>query len=200
MLHRSLEVLDLENHVELAEAATALDAIFTDSASVSMANAEDEQLPNTLKESLASIEVEVEHAANLEHSKSGCLAVVCEKLQGAAVEGVPARGDVYQQFRRALQDESLKGEYEQCKSKQAKDLFRKEWTPKRVKVLQSRLVQTKVLSVTDFSKGTYRSLARTAVEEGNDTEAAASVWSWVLHFQVEQVFDAIQVFALRGGL
>ena len=33
MLHRSLEVLDLENQMEPAEAATALDAIFTDNAS-----------------------------------------------------------------------------------------------------------------------------------------------------------------------
>ena len=41
-------------------------------------------------------------------------------------QGVPARGDVSQQFRRALEDESLKGEYEQCESRQAKDLFRKE--------------------------------------------------------------------------
>ena len=52
-----------------------------------MANEDDEQLPNTLKESLASIDAEVEHAANLEHSKSGCLT-----LQKAAVEGVPAKG------------------------------------------------------------------------------------------------------------
>ena len=44
-----------------------------------MANEDDGQLPNTLQESLASIEAEVEHAANLELSKSGCLAAVCEK-------------------------------------------------------------------------------------------------------------------------
>ena len=131
--------------MEPAEAATALDSIFKDSASASMANKDDEQLPNTLKQSLALIEAEVEHAANLEHSKSGCLAAVCERnFKKAAVEGVPAGGDVYQQFRRALKDESLKGEYEQCKSRQAKDLFRKEWTTKCVKVLQSRLEQTKV--------------------------------------------------------
>ena len=135
------------------------------------------QLPNTLKESLASIEAEVEHAANLEHSKSGCRAAVREKRQKAAVEGVAARGNVYQQFRRALNlnYDSLKAGYEQCQSRQAKDLFRKEWTSKRVKVLQSRLVQTKIQSVTDFSKWTYRSLARIAVEEGNDTEAAARI-------------------------
>ena len=100
---------------------------------------------------------------------------MCEKLQKAAVEGVPARGDVYQQFRGALKDESLKGEHEQSKSRQAKDLFCNEWTSKRVNVLQSRLVQTKVLSVTDFSMGTYRPLARIAVEEGNDTDAAARI-------------------------
>ena len=96
--------------MEPAEAATAFDAIFKDSASASMANEDDAQLPNTLKESLASIEAEVEHAANLEHSKSGCLAAVCEKLQKAAVRGVPARGDVNHQFRRALKDEWLASE------------------------------------------------------------------------------------------
>ena len=41
MLHQSLEVLGLENHAEPAEAATALDAIFTNNASVSMANEDD---------------------------------------------------------------------------------------------------------------------------------------------------------------
>ena len=39
VLHRSVEVLDLENHMELAEAATALDAIFTDSPAPSKADA-----------------------------------------------------------------------------------------------------------------------------------------------------------------
>ena len=38
MLHRSLEALDLENQMEPAEAATALDAISKDSASAFMAN------------------------------------------------------------------------------------------------------------------------------------------------------------------
>ena len=154
MLHRSLEVLDLENHMEPAEAATALNAIFTDCASVSIANEDYEQLPNTLKESLAAIEVEVEHAANLEHSKSGCLVAVCEKLQKAAVEGVPARGDVHQQSRRAL---SLKGEYEQCESRQAKDLI-----SKRVKVLQGQ--------------------SRRETTQKQPHVFAASVWSWSLHF------------------
>ena len=49
MLHRSLEVLDLENQMKLAEAATPLDEIFKDSISASMANVDDEQLSNTLK-------------------------------------------------------------------------------------------------------------------------------------------------------
>ena len=40
-----------------------------------------------------------------------------------------------------------------------------------VKVLQSRLVQTNVSGVTDFSKGTCRSLRRAT----NDTEAAARI-------------------------
>ena len=38
MLHRSVEVLDLDNQMEPAEAATALDAIFKDSAGASMPN------------------------------------------------------------------------------------------------------------------------------------------------------------------
>ena len=52
----------------------------SNSASVSLANEDDEQLPNTLKE------CGFEHATNLEHSKSGCLAAVCEKLQKTAVK------------------------------------------------------------------------------------------------------------------
>ena len=51
--------------METVEVVTALDAIFKDSASASMSNEDDEQLPNTLKESLASIEAKVECAANL---------------------------------------------------------------------------------------------------------------------------------------
>ena len=125
--------------MELAEAATALDAIFKDSLNASIANDDDEELPETDKES---IEAGVEHATNLEYSKSGCLAAVCETLQKAAVEGVPMRRDLQQHFRRALQDKSLRAECEQCQRGQAKDWFRKEWTSKRVKVLQSRLVQT----------------------------------------------------------
>ena len=66
-----------------------------DSATAPMANEDDEHLPKTLKEILASIEAEIEHAANLEYSRSGCLAAVCEKLQTAAVEGVPARAEVH---------------------------------------------------------------------------------------------------------
>ena len=124
-----------------------------------MANEADEQLPNTLEQNLASTEAEVEHAANLEHSMSGCLAAVCENLQKAAVEGFPARGDVHQQFRPLLKDESLKAEFEQCQGKQAKDLFRKEWTSNRA------LAPTKVLSATEASKGTYPSLARIVVAQ-----------------------------------
>ena len=82
---------------------------------------------------------------------------------------------MYQQFRRALKDESLKGPVLTVSEQASEGCFRKEWTSKRVKVLQSRLVQTKVLSVTDFSKGTYRSLARIAIEEGNDTEATVRI-------------------------
>ena len=56
----------------------------------------------------------------------------------------------------------------------------------------------------DFSKGTHRSLARIAVEEGNDTEAASRICrkcvELVLHFSGGTSVDAIQVFALRGGL
>ena len=70
VLHRSLEVLDLEYQMEPVEAATGLDAIFKDSASASMANGGDEQLPNTLKESLALIEAEVRT-----RSESGTLQV-----------------------------------------------------------------------------------------------------------------------------
>ena len=146
MLHRSLEVLHLKNHMEPAEAATALDAIFTDSASVSMANEDDEQRPNTLKESLDSIEAE--------HSKSGCLATVCEKLQKAAVEGV--RGVVYQQFQRALKDAS---------------------TSRKRRI--------------DYWLGLQAKKAKT---HKPPHVFAASAWRWALHFQVGQVFDAIQVF------
>ena len=51
MLHRSLEVLDLQNQMEPAEAATTLDAINKENASASIYNEDNEQLPNTLKES-----------------------------------------------------------------------------------------------------------------------------------------------------
>ena len=150
--------------MEPAEASTGVDE-------------DDEHLPNTLKDRLASIEAEVEHAANLEPSKPGCLAAVCEKLQNAAVEGVPARGDVHQQFRRDLKDESLTAKYEQqcqnrtCIAKSGPQIVSK--------------CRQHFQSVTDFSKGTYRLLARIAVEEGKQQETAArfaaSVRSWALH-------------------
>ena len=110
--------------MEPAEASTGVDE-------------DDEHLPNTLKESLASIEAEVEHAANLEPSKSGCLAAVCEKLQNAAVEGVPARGDVHQQFRRDFKEESLTGQVRtnNVRTGKRRNLYRKKWTSNRVKVL-----------------------------------------------------------------
>ena len=49
MLHRSLLVLELDNRMESAKAATALDAIFADS--TSMNHDDDAQLSNTSKES-----------------------------------------------------------------------------------------------------------------------------------------------------
>ena len=70
--------------------------------------------------------------------------MVSEKLQKTAVEGVPERGNAHQQFQRALNlnYESLKAEYEQRQSRHAKDLFFQRMdVVKRVKVLQSRLVQ-----------------------------------------------------------
>ena len=94
MLHRSLEVLALENHMEPAEAATALDAIFTDSARVFMAYEDDEQLPSTLTESLASIEAEVEHAANSGTLQVGMSCGGVRKLQKTVEEMCTNNSDV----------------------------------------------------------------------------------------------------------
>ena len=88
--------------MEPVQAATALNAIFQNRASASMSNEDDEPLPNTLKWSFASIEAGVEHAATLEHSKSGCLSAVCEKLQKL-------------QLKECQRDE-MKVECEQCQS------------------------------------------------------------------------------------
>ena len=160
-----------------------------------MANEADEQLPNTLEQSLASTEAQVEHAANLEHSMSGCLAAVCETLQKAAVEGVAARGGVHQQFRRSLKDESLKADFEKCQSKQAKDLFRKEWTSNRA------LAPTQVLSATEASKGTYPSLVRIAVEQRHRNSRTYSPQvCGVGPFILVTIFDALQVFSTSRRL
>ena len=146
--------------MEPAEASTGVDE-------------DDEHLPNTLKESLASIEAEVEHAANLEPSKSGCLAAVCEKLQNAAVEGVPARGDVHQQFRRDFKEESLTAKYEQqCQNRQAQDLYRKQWASNRVKVQTTFSKRDRLLErdVSTTGSGCCR-----GGQTANNTEAAARI-------------------------